>query len=208
MSIDPPEANLHDALVDRLRRGDVSAFALVHAAHHPRLLAFLVRLSGQRQLAEDLAQDTWLRFARRAHRIRPDTRLVSFLLTIARNTFLSHRRRVSLDVACRHELRVAADSEATRPVAASPDCQYERASSLTTLEVSLRELSTTSREVLLLVCVDAMPPEEAARTLDISYAAVRKRLSRARAQLAKRMAERERDPDREPPHAPTPRSCQ
>src|SRR5690242_5312949 len=85
-------------LVAGLRSGDAVAFDRVYATFHPRVYGFLLRLSGRRDTAEDLAQETWLRLARAAPGLRPDTTLKPLIFTIARNAFLSHRRWAMLDL--------------------------------------------------------------------------------------------------------------
>src|SRR5436190_22595256 len=72
------------ALVARLRAGDTGAFDEVYEAYRPRVFAFLLRMTRNRALAEDLLDDTWLRLVRHATRLLPETRLGSWLFTVAR----------------------------------------------------------------------------------------------------------------------------
>lgn len=173
------------ALVDRLRRGDASAFDRVYAAYHARVFSFLLRLSGRRDTAEDLAQETWLKLAKAAPGLREDTTLAPFLFTIARNAFMSHRRWAMLDlsriVTFGLEVMSSAATEST------PETHHERARAIALLEDALQQLPLASREVLLLVGVEGMEQEEVARMLGLSYDALRQRLSRARSQLAETM---------------------
>src|SRR5919108_1989140 len=80
------------ALVERLRRGDSSAFDDVYAAFNTRLFTFLVRLSRRRDVAEDLLEETWLRLVKHASRLRADTRLGPWLFTVARHLYVSFNR--------------------------------------------------------------------------------------------------------------------
>jgi RNA polymerase sigma-70 factor (ECF subfamily) len=178
------------ALVEALRRGDPAAFDRVYAAYQPRILSFLVRLSGRRDTAEDLAQETWLKLARAAPSLRDDTTLAALLFTIARNAFVSHRRWAILDLSRIVTFGLEAMSAAVDE--ATPETHHERARALALLEAALQRLPLASREVLLLVGVEAMEQEEVARVLGLSYDALRQRLSRARAQLAETMARLER----------------
>ena len=172
-------------LVDRLRRGDPQAFDRVYATYHPHLFSFLMRLSGRRHVAEDLAQETWLRLAKAAPTLREDTTLAPYLFTIARNAFVSHRRWAMLDLS--RLVTVGLDAIGTAAAAASPETQHERAAAVALLEAALQELPLASREVLLLIGVEGMEQEEVARVLGVTYDALRQRLSRARAQLAETM---------------------
>jgi RNA polymerase sigma-70 factor (ECF subfamily) len=176
----PQEADRE--VVDRLRRGDVGAFDSVYAAHHARIFSFLLRLSGRRETAEDLAQETWLRLAKAAPTLRDDTTLAAFLFTVARNAFMSHRRWAMLDLSRLVTFGLEAMSLArTEP---SPGERHEHAEAVAILEIALQRIPLASREVLLLVGVEGMDQEQAAAVLGLSYDALRQRLSRARAQLA------------------------
>lgn len=173
-------------LVERLRRGDATAFDRVYADYHARIFSFLLRLSGRRDTAEDLAQETWLKLARAAPGLREDTTLAPLLFTIARNTFTSHRRWAMLDLSRIVTFGLEAMSSATSEP--TPEAQHERARAIALLEAALAALPLESREVLLLVGVEGMEQEEVARILGVSYAALRQRLSRARTALADKMA--------------------
>jgi RNA polymerase sigma-70 factor (ECF subfamily) len=183
---DETPADVDRDLVDRLRRGDVTAFDRVYSTYHPRVFSFLLRLSGRRDTAEDLAQETWIKLAKAAPGLREDTTLLPFLFTIARNAFISHRRWAMLDlsriVTFGLEAMSAPASEAT------PETDHERARAIALLEAALQRVPLASREVLLLVGVEGMEQEEVAKVLGLSYDATRQRLSRARAQLAEAMA--------------------
>jgi RNA polymerase sigma-70 factor (ECF subfamily) len=171
-------------LVDSLRHGDRAAFDRVYATYRPRVWAFLLRLSGRRDVAEDLFQETWLKLARNAPRLAEDTDLRAWLFTVARNAWVSHRRWSVLDLS----RLVSLEDDAPRAGHASdPEARADAARHVERLERALAGLSPASREVLLLVGVEGFDQEEAATILGITYDALRQRLSRARAQLADRL---------------------
>jgi RNA polymerase sigma-70 factor (ECF subfamily) len=178
-----PEAER--ALVDRLRRGDATAFDRVYAMYHPRVFSFLLRLSGRRDTAEDLAQETWLKLAKAAAGLREDTTLAPFLFTIARNAFMSHRRWAMLDLS--RIVTFGLESVSAAATEPTPEAQHERALAIALLEDALQQIPLPSREVLLLVGVEGMDQEEVAKMLGLSYDALRQRLSRARSQLTEKM---------------------
>ena len=180
-----PEPSPEREQVDRLRRGDSAAFDRVYATFHPRLFSFLLRLSGRRDTAEDLAQETWIRLAKAAPTLREDTNLAPFLFTIARNAFLSHRRWAMLDLSRIVTFGLEAMSSAATE--STPETDHERARAIALLEAALQQIPLASREVLLLVGVEGMEQDEVARVLGLSYDALRQRLSRARSQLAETM---------------------
>jgi RNA polymerase sigma-70 factor (ECF subfamily) len=151
----------------------------------------LLRLSGRRDTAEDLAQETWLKLAKAAPTLREDTTLAAFLFTIARNAFLSYRRWAMLDLSRIVTFGLEAMSFAAAEP--SPETEHERALAIALLEDALQQLPLASREVLLLVGVEGMDQEEVAKMLGLSYDALRQRLSRARGQLTEKMEAIERN---------------
>ncbi len=74
-------------------KGDEShaAFAEVYRRYNTRIFAYIVRVIGDREPAEDLFQETFLRFYRSAAGGREGS-LCGFLITIARNLCLNHKR--------------------------------------------------------------------------------------------------------------------
>jgi len=172
-------------LVGRLRTGDPAAFDAVHEAFNGRLYNFLARLSNQRDVAEDLLEETWLRLVKHAGRLRPDTRLGPWLFTVARNVHVTWCRARAVE-------RRAAATLDIWPSGAAPETPFERAAGSELgrrLERALATLSVEAREVLLLVGVEGMTPSEAALVCGVTPEAMRQRLKRARALLAERLAE-------------------
>ena len=169
------------ALVGRLRGGDIGAFDEVYDALRPRVFAFLVRLARQRDVAEDLVEEVWVRLVTHARRLDPDTRLAAWLLTVARNLYWSYCRSRLL------EQEAGASLIGLWPVPAPRASPFEQAAAHelhARMERALGSLPPLYREVLLLVAIEELSPAEAAAACGITSDALRKRLSRARAMLA------------------------
>jgi len=169
------------ALVARLRRGDVAAFDDVYAAFNIPVFTFLVRLSRRRDVAEDLLEETWLRFVKHAARLRPDTRLGPWLFSVARHLHISYMRSRALeDTAAAGLIGLWPFSAGhTSPFEAAAASELERR-----IERALAALPSASREVLLLVGVAGLSHSDAADVCGITPEALRQRLHRARAALA------------------------
>ena len=180
------EIELH--LVGRLRVGDPEAFDAVHHAFNGRLYNFLARLSNQRDVAEDLLEETWLRLVTNARRLRPDTRLGPWLFTVARHLHASY---------CRS--RLLEDSHASslmglwphgRP-GPSPFEAMEASETGQRVAAALASLPLAYREALLLVVVEGLRCTEAAEICGVTAEAMRQRVSRARVLLARRWTDGE-----------------
>jgi DNA-directed RNA polymerase specialized sigma24 family protein len=76
-------------LVRRVQNGDRDAFDAVHTLFNARLFGFLARLTRSRDVAEDLLEETWLRFVSYAGRLDSNTRLGPWLFAVARNLHIS-----------------------------------------------------------------------------------------------------------------------
>ncbi len=166
-------------LVRRLREGDPAAFDVVYANYRPRVYGFLVRMSRRPEVAEELLQETFLRLARHAGRLDPETRLGVWLFAVARNLWRSWARWSILDG---ERLALLA----TRWVGRQPPTPGEVADAVETarrLERAIAALTPALREVALLVAVERMELSVVGEILGLSPEAVRQRWSRARSFL-------------------------
>lgn len=175
-------------LVKRLRAGDSAAFDVVHEAFNRRLYNFLARLSNQREIAEDLLEETWLRLVKHAPRLRPDTRLGPWLFTVARHAHASYCRSRLLEDS--HTAGLMGLWPHGRP-GPSPFESLEASQAGQRLATALASLPLAYREALLLVGVEGLRQTEAAEICGITADAMRQRVTRARALLARRLADAE-----------------
>ncbi|MCA9630466.1 MAG: RNA polymerase sigma factor [Myxococcales bacterium] len=166
-------------LVAGLRAGRREALDRAFDVLRPRVFSLLVRMTRDTALAEDLTQETFIRLARSAPRLAPDTRLDAWLFTVARNLARDHFRWRRLHRALTSDTSVA--ESLTRPE--TPFARLATSQTGRRVELALAQLSDDERELLLSVGVSGSTPSELARTLGLSAEVVRKRLSRARARL-------------------------
>ena len=170
-------------LIARLKRAEGDAFDQVFAAFNPRLFNFLARLSRQRDVAEDLLEETWLRVVAHAPRLRDDTRLAPWLFTIARNLYASYCRSRLLD----YEVTAGLQLWPSQPAEPSPFEVAAVGELQERVEIALASLPGIYREALLLVAIEEMTPAEAATVCGVTPETMRQRLSRARGLLARRL---------------------
>jgi RNA polymerase sigma-70 factor (ECF subfamily) len=171
-------------LIAHLKKGDARAFDAIYARWRPRIFSFLVRQLGDRPIAEDLLQETFLRLVAHRAGLRDDTDIGAWLFTVARHLTVSHGRWRRFTMAALGILRRTAD----RTPAHAPDHAASR-ESIGQLETALAALPPDYREVVLLVAVEGLEPARAAAVIGIRPEALRKRLSRARAMLSEALTE-------------------
>jgi RNA polymerase sigma-70 factor (ECF subfamily) len=172
------------ALVARLKAGDEAAFEAVHAAFNTRVFNFLARLSRRRDVAEDLLEETWLRVVDLAPRLHDDTRVAPLLFKIARNLYISYCRSRSIEEQHAPGLIGLWPSGFHGP---SPFDATVARETRERLDEALESIPAAYREALLLVAVEGMKPGEAAIVCGITPEAMRQRVSRARAMIARKL---------------------
>ncbi len=171
-------------LVARLRGGDGAAFDEIYERLRARVFSFLARLSGRRDVADDLAQEVWLRLARTAPRLAPDTRLKAWLFTVARNLFVSHWRAAQISTALGDGLLPETPAPSGTPFDDAAESETQRR-----VEAAMAGLPPPYREILLLCAVEGLAPRDAAAVLAITPEAARQRLARARTMIADALAD-------------------
>ena len=171
-------------LVGRLRTGDAAAFDVVYDAFNGRLYNFLARLSNNRDVAEDLLEETWLRLVKHASRLRPDTRLGAWLFTVARHVHASYCRSRLLEDS--HVSGLLGLWPHGRP-GLSPFEAVEASETGRRLATALASLPLAHREALLLVAVEGMRQSDAAEICGVTAETMRQRVTRARTLLARRL---------------------
>jgi RNA polymerase sigma-70 factor, ECF subfamily len=154
-------------------------------AHKDYIYTACLYLTRNKEEAEDLFQETYLRAFRFFHQFTPGTNCRAWLLTIMHNAFknrypqhLRAARTLEFDEAAReYEKKLVAEGEAKRD-----DPAEMLLSRLVDSEIvdALRALPEEYRSTLLLVDIEEMTYEEAADILECPIGTVRSRLSRAR----------------------------
>jgi RNA polymerase sigma-70 factor (ECF subfamily) len=174
------------ALVAGLRDGCADAFDAVYETFRARLYGYLARMTGRRDLAEDLLQEVFLRLAHRGRDLAPDTRLAAWLYTVAHHLVVSHARSAQVGAALASEL-----AHAPEPTTAGPFEALAAGRAQVAIERALATMAPADREAIWLVAIERMAPAEAADVLSIRRDAVRQRLARARARIEAALAEPE-----------------
>lgn len=140
----------------------------------PRLRRYARALTGERSVADDLVQDTLERAWNKLHLWRRGSDLRAWLFTIMHNTYVNQVRSRST------AKLVPLDGEAYEaPVRPTQTDLLE----VRDLEAALQRLPDEQREVVLLIALEHLSYEEAARTLGIPIGTVMSRLSRGRERL-------------------------
>lgn len=151
--------------------GDMSALL---EQQIPALRRYAFALVRDHDAADDLVQDCLERALSRWHLRRADANLRAWLFTILRNIYISTRRSQK-----RHGVHLQIDAEAESVSANDSSDGLEAREALSALD----QLPEEQKSLLLLIGVEDLSYEEAARTLGLPIGTVMSRLSRARQRL-------------------------
>ena len=168
------------ALAERAARGEEEALTLLYEAHADPLFAFVYHaVDGARQDAEEIWQDTLSAALRALSTYRGQSRLFSWLCSIARHKVADHFRRRGRE---RQNLFLLPPEELRNLMDSGPlpdDVLNQRATRLSVAEI-LGELPTDYRNALVARYADGRSVEEVAQLLAKSYKAAESTLSRAK----------------------------
>ena len=160
-----------------LRRRDPDLLDRLIEQYQHRLLRYLIYLTGRRELAEDLFQETWIRVLERGHQFNQKYSFSTWLFAIARNLAIDHMRRkqpASLDGLLDHDvpLDVPATGQAT---AFDMTLQREQNEHIV---AGMQHLPAEYREALVLRFQEGMSLEEIATVAGVPLGTVKSRIYR------------------------------
>jgi RNA polymerase sigma-70 factor (ECF subfamily) len=167
-------------LIARSLRGDVAAYGELVARYRALVAGVAYRVSGDPVLAEDIAQETFIRVWDRLSTYRPEGNLKGWLCRIASNLTVDalRRRKPTADIA---DISVAASG--TEPELAILEDEQAEA-----VRRALMRLPLRSRTVLVLREYEGLSYQEIADVLDIPLGTVKSRLNDARRRLRDELA--------------------
>ncbi len=177
------------ALIARAKAGEVDAFAELVRQHEHRVRAVLVRLLDDDRDVEEATQDSFVQAWRNLDRFRGDSAVFTWLYRIAVNVALARLRRKQVPVA---DLDVSMEETSPAPATVEPAHVAEQNEFGSFLAARVRELPLEHRAPLVLRDIAGLSNQEVADVLDLSLAAVKSRIHRARLQIREAMVDWER----------------
>ncbi|MEM8931788.1 MAG: sigma-70 family RNA polymerase sigma factor, partial [Acidobacteriota bacterium] len=159
--------------------GDPDAFADLIDEHKHPIVNYLTRLVGDRDRAEDLAQETFVRLYQHRHRYREVGHLAAFLFRIATNLVASEERRKKRWRLLRPVLvrdDAAADGVATVPPRHDPEDHALAAEERHVVTRAISRLPLDFRAPLVLREIEGLSYRDIADALELSEGTVKSRL--------------------------------
>ncbi len=190
-------AESDDELMQRFQKGDEDAFNSIVRRHHKPLVNFIARFIGDRDNAEDLAQDTFIRMFKAANRYKPGrAQFKTWMYFIAKNLCKNEirnrgrRDRYRIDNVITSE-QISGGNEdqidliATAPAKAAlqPEVAIERKELRGATNKAISELPEKYRFPLILRDIQGLSYEEISKILELPNGTTKSRINRARLML-------------------------
>ncbi|MGH9480982.1 MAG: RNA polymerase sigma factor [Terriglobales bacterium] len=166
-------ADSDDALMCRVRQGEVSELSLLFERHQAPLLNFFLRLGSPRASAEDLVQDVFVRILKYRATYRPGSKFTTWLYYIARNVRLDHL----------HKRRGEVEWDDAYTPGFVPNDAAQSGQEQELLARALQRLPAEKREILILSRFQELRYEEIGALLDCETGTVKVRVHRALREL-------------------------
>jgi RNA polymerase sigma-70 factor, ECF subfamily len=178
MSIEQPDI----AVIRGAQRGDERAFTLIVRAYEAPVFNYVLRMVGNRTLAEDLTQDVFLRVFQGLRGYSLRARFTTWLFQVAKNRVVDELRSVE-----RRPRSLMTIDEAPRLEVV--DAPIELSEAISFLWRAVEALSPDLKEALLLRDVAGLSYNEIADTLDVTLATVKWRIFKARDEVQQALEE-------------------
>lgn len=177
-------------VVKRARKGDEAAYRELLRRYQRPVFSLIYRMVRDRELAEDLAQETFVKVLNALERYRPEYKFSSWVFKIANNAAIDHLRKKELDT-----LSLEGGPDATTPERVeatalqlgdqteSPLEELEARELGHTIEIAIGRLRPEYQSCIILRHVEGRPYDEIADILNLPLGTVKTYIHRARAEL-------------------------
>ena len=176
-----------DVLIHLVAEGDKAAFESLYTKYRAPLVGFFVKKTGNRDLAEDLAQDTLFKMLRSAASYKSQGRFAGWLYCIARNMLTDLRRHHKVDATGSATTGQLCDAAAAidfaRDVEESPVDQAIRHENASVLRSLIAELPEAVSRTVQMHYYDDQPVLDVATATNVPEATCKGRLRIARGLL-------------------------
>ena len=177
------QQHLDDAQLARLiGEGDRDAAGELIRRYQAPVRSFLLKLSGDAEVADDIAQETFVRVLKYAKRYDPQFKMITWLLTIARRLWLNHLRRKDNQ---KHNTSYEQMSESSPGPAMKLQREDQLDHTRKMLSEAMTKLTDPQRMALVLFHQQELPVGEVAKVMKMPEGTVKSHLHRARAALRK-----------------------
>ncbi len=168
-----------EVLLEKIRDGDEDAFRELIKKYEPRVASIVIRMLGKTPEAEDVGQDTFIRFYQSIDKFRGDSSVGTYLTRIAMNLSLNElKRRKRRNI-------FSLSTEESQLEAMFYDRTGEKNETKDLVEKALKKLEAKFRAVVILRLLEGYSTAETAEILGLPTGTVLSRLARGQKKLKK-----------------------
>ena len=162
-----------ETIMEAVKNGELQQATLLFERYHKRIFNFLARMTMDRDLAEDLTQNVFLRIIKYRNSYREGNKFQSWIYQVARNVFSDHYQSV------KNRFSDFVDVEKVSDHIGSNDDSEEQDEKEKLLHRSMARLTEEQRELLVLTRFQQMKYEEVAAIMDTTVANIKVKVHRA-----------------------------
>ena len=173
------QAVTDNQLMEEVRAGQVERLAVLFERHHVKLCNFLLRLTGNQSISEDLVQDVFCRMLKYRSTYKGTSRFTIWMYQIARNSHIDYLRKA------KSALPLDEQWEEVVSMEPSPTQQVEVGQEIALMQRALSQLPMKKREVIILSRFQNLKYKDIAELLGCQIGTVKAHVHRAIKELRK-----------------------
>ena len=173
------QAVTDNQLMEEVRAGQVERLAVLFERHHVKLCNFLLRLTGNQSISEDLVQDVFCRMLKYRSTYKGTSRFTIWMYQIARNSHIDYLRKAKSSLPLDEQWEEVASMEP------SPAQQAEIGQEIALMQRALSQLPMKKREVIILSRFQNLKYKDIAELLGCQIGTVKAHVHRAIKELRK-----------------------
>ena len=175
-----------EMIMEAVKNGDLQQVSVLFERYHKRIFNFLARMTMDRELAEDLTQNVFLRIMKYRASYREGNRFEAWIYQVARNVFSDHYK------VHKNKFSDFVDVEKVSDHMQDTDEESDMDEKEKLLQQSMAMLSEEQRELLVLTRFQHMKYEDVAAIMDTTVANIKVKVHRAIAKLREHYFELEK----------------
>ncbi len=164
-------------LMERVKKGDEAAFCELMTEYKDRIVNFLYQVTGDYQVAVDLAQETFIRVYFKARKYRPIAPVSAWIYSIAANLARTEKKRIN------RRATVSLEEITNDYSSGSYTVDHNDPGLMQNVRQALKKLHPRYRIPVILKDVEGFSQEEIAKLLKLPVGTVKARISRGREYL-------------------------
>lgn len=177
--------NSSEDLIARARSGEHEAFRLIFERYAKPILGFIHDMVGDRELAEELTQETFVRAFKNLDKLRDDSKLATWLFGISKNVARESFRFRVREIPCSDQKNAALENENIKQISPAEELFGKEVN--TAIRRALKALDPDRRLVFILKVYQQYRYEEISEITGFSVSKVKTDLHRARVELRRRL---------------------